>query len=485
MYLFDTYVQKLKYKALLEVAKLAYEDELTPVNLMGVPEKIIPGPEASFRCCIYKERAIMGERVKLALGGERGAKPVVSVIDIACDECPVNGIQVTEACRGCIAHRCMNACPKDAITIVNHRATIDKEKCIECGRCLEACSYSAIIKQTRPCMRACKPGALTIDQESGKAVIDDDKCINCGACVYQCPFGAISDRSYITAAIEMIRNSENNQKYHVYAVVAPSIASQYPMKNVSTEQVVAGIAALGFHSVIEAAWGADLVAQLEAEELLEKSFLTSSCCPAFVRYVQTQFPQVADKVSHTPSPMAKIAEVIKRNDPTSRVVFIGPCIAKKSEAQLPEVAKYVDCVLTFEEMQAMFDARELELESLEGVELDNASYFGRVFARSGGLAVAVKQALSEREGGAGDFELKAVSCNGIQECKVALLKASKGVLPENFIEGMACASGCIGGPACLTHSSKDKALVDEYGKLAMEKSIADATRVLNLTGGKK
>lgn len=485
MYLFDTYVQKLKYKALLEVARLAYAGELTPVNLMGVPEKIIPGPKASFRCCIYKERAIMGERVKLALGGKGAENPIINVIDIACDECPVDGIQVTQSCRGCIAHRCMNACPKDAITIVDHRATIDKKKCIECGRCMEACSYSAIVKHTRPCMRACKPGALTIDQETDKAVIDEEKCINCGACVYQCPFGAISDRSFITDAINMIRESENNTKFHVYAVVAPSIASQYPMKNVSTEQVVAGISALGFHSVIEAAWGADLVAQIEAEELLEKGFLTSSCCPAFVRYVQTQFPQVADKVSHTPSPMAKIAEVIKRNDPTSRVVFIGPCIAKKAEAQLPEVSPHVDCALTFEEMQAMFDARDIDLESLEGIELDNASYYGRVFARSGGLAVAVKQAIAERGVTEEEFKLNAISCNGIQECKVALLKASKGLLPENFIEGMACVNGCIGGPACLTHSSKDKAHVDEYGKLAMEKTIGDATKVLNLTGGKK
>ena len=281
--LFDTHVQKMKYNVLREVAKLAYSDELTSAKLMEVSKTIIPDGKPMFRCCIYKERAIINERVGMALGGEEDGT-VVSVLPIACDECPVDGIQVSAACRGCLAHRCMDNCPKGAISIVNHRAVIDKEKCVECGRCMAVCPYSAIVKHTRPCVSACKPKAIHIDPETQKAVINKEKCISCGACVYQCPFGAITDKSSITQVISLIRNSHDNKDYHVYAVVAPSMASQYP--NAVPEQVVAGIRRLGFHAVVEAAWGADMVAWLEAQELAEKGFLTSSCCPAFVSYIE-------------------------------------------------------------------------------------------------------------------------------------------------------------------------------------------------------
>lgn len=479
MPLFDTSVQEIKYKVLREIARLEYDNQLDAAHLLDIPNLIIPdGTPPTMRCCIYKERAILQERIKLAMGGAPGNPHVVEVLPIACDECPVDGIQVTAACRGCIAHRCQNACPKGAISIINHKSVIDKSKCIECGRCVAACPYSAIVKNVRPCVAACKPGAINIDGETTKAVINYEKCISCGACVYMCPFGAISDKSYITTAIRLLLDSDKNKNYKVYAVVAPSIASQY--SDLSTEQVVAGVKALGFHSVIEAAWGADMVAWLEAKELVEKGFLTSSCCPAFVSYIRKNYPELADKISHNLSPMAQMAKCLKQMEPGCKVVFIGPCIAKKDEILRPEADKYVDCVLTFEEMQAMIYARHIDMKTLEPMELDNASYFGRVFARSGGLGVAVEQALKEQGVSPEQFTLKPAICNGIQECKVALLKASKGLLTENFIEGMACENGCIGGPACLSHSSKDKAQVDKYGKQAMEKTIRDSIGILGL-----
>ncbi|MEG0615146.1 MAG: monomeric [FeFe] hydrogenase, partial [Oscillospiraceae bacterium] len=424
----------------------------------------------------YKERAIVNERVKLAMGGDESNPNVVEVLKIACDECPVDGIHVSEACRGCIAHRCINACPKDAIQIKNHHAVIDKDKCIECGRCVNACPYSAIVKNTRPCEKACKPGAISMG-ENKKATIDNSKCISCGACVYQCPFGAISDKSYILQAIKMIKESENNTKYKVYAVTAPSMASQY--ENITIEQVVDGIKHLGFFSVVEAALGADMTAFLEAQELAEKGFLTSSCCPAFVSYVKKNFPDMVQHISHNLSPMAQISKYIKRKEPSCKIVFIGPCIAKKDEIRLNTVKDYVDCVITFEEMQALFDARDIDLSALDGVSLDNASYYGRVFARSGGLAVAVEQALLESSIPSEMFEYKPISCNGILECKTALLKATKKVLTENFIEGMACENGCIGGAACLSHGPKDKTQVDNYGRQSKEKTIRDAIEILN------
>ena len=271
---FDTKVQYLKYKVLREVARLAWEDKLLE-NIIDIPKKLVPGNEPTMRCCVYKERAILGERVKLAMGGDKENPNVIEVIDIACDECPSAGYVVTDSCRGCLAHRCEDVCKKGAITIdSNLKAHIDKEKCVECGLCSKVCPYSAIINHKRPCEQACKVKAISMD-ENKAAKINDEKCIACGACVYQCPFGAISDKSYIVDAVELLKNSKANSKesnYRVYAIVAPSISSQFAYAKLG--QVITGLKKLGFHDVIEAALGADMVAMSEAKELSEKGLLT-------------------------------------------------------------------------------------------------------------------------------------------------------------------------------------------------------------------
>ena len=299
-------------------------------------------------------------------------------------------------------------------------------------------------------MRQGVPLAISMN-ENKAASIDNDKCIACGACVYQCPFGAIIDKSYILDVIDMIKKSNDNSEYKMYAVVAPSVSSQFTYAKLG--QVVTGIRKLGFFNVVEAALGADMVAYKEAEELKEKGFLTSSCCPAFVDYIKKQFPDIAPHISANLSPAATIAKYIKSTSSPCRVVFIGPCTAKKMEFQKPEVRPYIDSVITFEELQALFDSRDIDLEHLSESALDNAS----------------------------DFEYKPVTCDGIEACRTALLKKSKGVLDANFIEGMACVDGCIGGAGCLTHGEKNKREVDAYGRLAMEKSISDAISVLNLS----
>lgn len=473
--IFDTKVQLLKYKVLREVARYAWEDQLQDCYY-DIPNIIVPGSEATMRCCVYKERAIVGERIKLAMGGDKKNKNVIEVLNIACDECPVSGYVVTESCRGCIAHRCEEVCPRGAISFDrSQKAYIDPDKCIECGRCSSVCPYSAISSNKRPCENACKIKAIKMDEDK-KAKINNDKCIACGACVYQCPFGAIMDKSFILDAIDILKKSENNKNYKVYAVVAPSISSQFSYAKLG--QVISGIKELGFYSVVEAALGADMVAYKEAKELTEKEFLTSSCCPAFVDYIQKEFPDMTKHISHNLSPMAEVAKFIKDTDPGSKIIFIGPCTSKKMEAQKDSVKPYIDCVMTFEELQAMIDSRDINLEELGEDVLDNASYYGRIFARSGGLADAVSAALKEQ--GLEEFSYNPIACDGIEQCRMALLKANKGVLPENFIEGMACTGGCIGGAGCLTHEPKDKNEVDKYGKLALEKSISDAISVYNL-----
>jgi [FeFe] hydrogenase (group B1/B3) len=334
------------------------------------------------------------------------------------------------------------------------------------------CPFAAITNRKRPCQNACKVKAISINDENA-AAIDNGKCIECGACVYQCPFGAITDKSFILNVIDIIKKSENNKNYKVYAIVAPSISSQFTYAKLG--QVITGLKELGFYTVIEAALGADMVALAEAKELTEKGFLTSSCCPAFVKYIESAFPDLVPNISHNLSPMGALAKYLKEHEENAKVVFIGPCTAKKAEALKDDVKPYVDSVLTFEELQALFDSKDIDIMTLEEGVLDNASYFGRIFARTGGLSDAVVESLKEQNL---EFDLKAISCDGIEQCKTALLKKSKNVLDANFIEGMACVGGCIGGAGCLTHGEKNKAQVDEYGKEAFEKTILDAVSLL-------
>ena len=470
---FDTKVQHLKYKVLREVAREAWNDTLLE-SVLDIPMKIVPGTTPTMRCCVYKERAILAERVKLAMGGDKENPNVIEVIKIACDECPMGGYEVTNACRGCLAHRCEDVCRRNAISFDHqHVAHIDKSLCVGCGSCAKVCPYTAIISRKRPCENACKIKAISMSEDKS-ASINNEKCISCGACVYQCPFGAIMDKSFILNVIDLIKKSDNNKKYKVYAVVAPSISSQFTYAKLG--QVISGIKALGFHTVIEAALGADMVAEAESRELVEKGFLTSSCCPAFVSFIEKNFPAMVPHISHNLSPMATIAKYIKEHEEGAKIVFIGPCTAKKAEVQREAIKPYVDAAMTFEELQALFDSRDIDITTLDEDVLDNASYFGRIFARSGGLSDAVKEALKEQ--GLEDFDLKPCACDGIEECRIALLKKNKNLLDANFIEGMACICGCIGGAGCLTHGEKNKAEVDKYGMEAYEKTIADATSVL-------
>ena len=405
MYKFDTKVQHLKYKVLRTVAKHAWDSDFYE-SFLDIPKEIIPGKTPTMRCCVYKERAILAERVKLAAGGDRNNPNVIEALDIACDDCPTGGYTVTEACRGCIAHRCEDACPRGAITHDEfHHAHIDKSKCINCGKCAAVCPYSAIYNRKRPCQNACKIGAISMN-EDGTVKIDNSKCISCGACVYQCPFGALSDKSFILDAIKMLKNCDR-----VYAIVAPAIVSQFTYAKPG--QVITAIKALGFCDVLEAALGADMVAYNEAAELAERGFLTSSCCPAFVSYIRKSFP----------------------------------------------------------ELQAMFDSRELDVAGMEETVINNASGYGRIFAHCGGLAAAAAEALKEQ---GIEFELKPLSCNGIEECKLALMKAARGKLDANFVEGMACVGGCVNGAGCMTHNERNRVKVDAHSQQAHLKSITDS-----------
>ena len=318
-------------------------------------------------------------------------------------------------------------------------AHIDKSKCKNCGACSKVCPYTAIVNRKRPCENACKIKAITMNEDKA-AAIDNKKCIACGACVYQCPFGAIMDKSFILDVVDLIKKSDNNQKYKVYAVVAPAISSQFSYAKLG--QVITGLKELGFHTVVEAALGADMVADAESRELAEKGFLTSSCCPAFVSYIEKSFPQMLPFVSHNLSPMATIAKYLKAHEENCKVVFIGPCVAKKTE----QVEGGPDYVLTTEEIVAMMDARKIDPDKMEADPVQESSTYGKGFASSGGVTSAVMQVIQEM----GEVpQVSAQRCNGAAECKKALMMLQAGKFDMDFIEGMACEGGCMYGPGNL------------------------------------
>lgn len=474
---FENQVQLVKYEVLKEVAKLTFDGTLEELYVR-IPNTVDPGPEPRFRCCIHHERAVTKERIAMAMGGNFKDPNIVEVLDAACEQCPVSRYTVTESCRGCLAHRCQSACPVNAITITGGKAHIDEHLCVECGKCHDACPYNAIVDIMRPCKKACPVDAITINAYK-KAVIDADKCIQCGACVYQCPFGAIQDKSEIVPVIRQLIKSTQPEAPNVYAIVAPAFASQFEYANLG--QIISGIKLLGFKDVVEAALGADLVTIHEVEELVhhlkDHPYMTSSCCPAFVSFIEKKHPQILENVSQTVSPMIATAQLIKSIDPGSVAVFIGPCIAKKVEKDLPNLKGIVDYALTFEELVALLDAKAIRLETLPESPLDNASYYGRIFAGVGGLSKAVEATAQQLEL---DLRIKTLTGDGIKTCDKLIKLAKARRLDGNFIEGMACVGGCIKGPVTIHHGIRDQKSIQKYAELAHEKDSITATRVFDI-----
>ncbi|MDK2805130.1 4Fe-4S dicluster domain-containing protein [Thermoanaerobacterium thermosaccharolyticum] len=481
MFKFNTDVQMLKYEVLYNVAKLTLEDRLED-EYDEIPHEIIPGTKPRFRCCVYKERAIIEQRTKVAMGKNLkrtmrhavdGEEPIIQVLDIACEECPIKRYRVTEACRGCITHRCTEVCPKGAISIINKRANIDYDKCIECGRCKDACPYNAISDNLRPCIRSCAAKAITMDEEL-KAAINYEKCTSCGACTLACPFGAITDKSYI---VDIIRAIKSGKK--VYALVAPAIASQF--KDATVGQIKSALREFGFADVIEVALGADFVAVEEAKEFEERikdlKVMTSSCCPAFVAHIKKNYPELSHNISTTVSPMTAISKYIKKHDPMAMTVFIGPCTAKKSEVMREDIKGITDYAMTFEEMAAILDAAKIDIKEQQDAEVDDATLFGRKFARSGGVLEAVSEAIKEINA---DTEINPIICNGLEECNKTLKIMKAGKLPNNFVEGMACVGGCIGGAGVINNNvNQAKLAVNKFGDASLYKNIKERVNQLD------
>lgn len=484
-------IVSIRREVLSELARMTRHGLLVQ-DIKRVARSLVSESGNRYRCCVHKERAVLKERFNLAMGqevdmplveaAERTLKdeyaqlPIINVLPEACDQCPIDKFFVTNACRNCVAHNCKNSCPKNAIMIVQNQAYIDKTKCVECGLCKKSCSYGAIIEVNRPCEGACQLKAIKAGADR-KAVIDYTKCVQCGGCKVACPFGAISDRTFV---VPVIRAIDAGKKVH--ALLAPAFIGQFGAK-VQPGQVVAGLKALGFTEVQEVSFAADIVTLEEAKEFAatvpaERSFMTTSCCPAFVGMVEKHLPQTKEHVSSTVSPMVAAGKVVKENDPEAVTVFIGPCVAKKQEAE--ERAKgLIDYVLTFEELQAIFDGLGVDLSALEPAPFQTtASRDGNIFARAGGVEQAVKDTAAKL---APALEVRSQRKEGLGDCKMQLLLLKNGKIDGNFFEGMACQGGCVGGPGALADYRVTSKLVDKFGGSAQVDTAPENTAAVKET----
>jgi len=490
-------VTDIRRKVFTEVARLAYEGG-DYSRIEELPYKIVPGEKASYRESIFLERAIVGERLRLAMGlplrpvsehapltkdVEESAiaekyydPPLVNIIKFACNSCPEKLIFVTNGCQGCLAHPCKEVCPKGAISMVHGKSFIDQEKCIKCGRCVDACPYSAIIRQVRPCAAACGMDAISSD-ELGRANIDYDKCVSCGMCIVNCPFGAISDKGQLFQLIHAINAGER-----VFAAVAPSFVGQLGPK-VTPERLKGAMQKIGFADVAEVAVGADLCTIDEAEDFLKKvpaeqPFMATSCCPAWSVMAKKLYPDLAPNISMALTPMVLTARLLKKEHKNCKVAFIGPCSAKKLEASRRSVRSDVDFVLTFEEVMGMFVAKGINFDELtEEHALREGTAAGRGFAVSGGVAGAVVGAVHRIDP---EREVNVVSAQGLADCRKMLTIARTGKYDGFLLEGMACPGGCVAGAGTLQPINKATATVNAYTNQAEEKNAMDSRYEITL-----
>lgn len=480
----DTTVRRVRRQIFEEVARLGFNCNADTLcsDIEAIPYKIV-NDEKKYRDNVYRARAVARERIRLAMGlslrpenkpvhltaGVEASNisekyyepPLMQVIPSACMACEERGYEVSNMCKGCLAHPCIEICPKGAISMVNGKSYIDQEKCVKCGKCKTACPYDAIAKKERPCRQACGVGAIVSD-DHGRARIDNDKCVSCGMCMVNCPFGAISDKSQIFQLARALSEGEE-----IVAEIAPAYAGQFG-DNITPRNLKAALQELGFSEFYEVALGADIGAISEAHHYVNKvmtgelPFLLTSCCPSWAMLAKIYFPDLVDQVSQELTPMVATARTIKQEHPNAKVVFIGPCAAKKLEAMRRTVRSDVDFVITFEELQAMFDAKDIDLTKYEAESsFHNATGAGRGYAVAGGVADAIERCIEEYYP---DVTVSIEHAEGLSECKKVLALAKAGKMNGCLIEGMGCPGGCVAGAGTIIPIPKAQKHIKEFVK---------------------
>ncbi|MBQ4426793.1 MAG: 4Fe-4S dicluster domain-containing protein [Oscillospiraceae bacterium] len=477
-----TSVNDIRKRVFAEVARLSYNYKDGDLSEMErIPYRVIPGEVATYRESIFLERAIVKERMRLAMGLNlrsflehapvstnaedcvRPEKyyepPLVNIIKFACHACPDNVVTVSNQCQGCLAHPCKEVCPTGAVSFDGH-SHIDTSKCIKCGKCIEACPYGAILRMQRPCAKACGMKAITSD-EYGRAEINQEKCVSCGQCLANCPFGAIADKAQIFQAIQAIKSD-----VPVYAAIAPAVVGQFGAA-LTYDKLRAAFKSLGFADAVEVAVGADLCTMQEAEDFVKEvpeklPFMATSCCPAWSSMAKKEFPKQAECISMALTPMVLTGRLLKKEHPGCKVAFIGPCAAKKLEASRKSIRSDIDFVLTFEEVMGMFDAKDIDFAELVAEEgMIEGSADGRGFAVSGGVANAVVNCL---KGTHPDLEIKVERAEGLDNCRKMLQLAKAGKYNGYLLEGMACPGGCVGGAGTVMPPAKTGQAIEKKKK---------------------
>ena len=487
----ETNVRRLRKQVFVEIAELAYHSENLNNDIEAIPYKITPGDTPQYCESIYRERAITSERVRLAMGMSLRPEdkpvhvtegleesnvaekyyepPLMQVIPSACNACEDNVYEVSNQCKGCVAHPCMEVCPVGAVEWKNGRSYIDREKCIKCGKCKKNCPYDAIAHKRRPCADACGVKAIESD-ELGRAKINDTKCVSCGMCMVNCPFGAIADKSQL---FQLIRAMQSGKE--VVAEIAPAFVGQFG-KFATPDKIHAALKKLGFSKVYEVALGADMGAMAEAKHYVEAvttgelPFLLTSCCPSWSMLAKKYFPEMIDKISNELTPMVATAREIKKAHPEALVVFIGPCASKKLEASRRAVRSDVDFVITFEELDAMFIAKDIEFDDFRvGVPFEDATGAGRGYAVAGGVASAIKECIHTYYP---DVEVKIEHAEGLDECRKMLMLAKAGKKNGCLIEGMGCPGGCVAGAGTNIPINQATVAVHDF-KVTTKKQVPD------------
>ena len=488
-------ITEIRKKVFTEVARMAYSGDYT--DMEDIPFKIVPGQSPLHRESVFLERAIAGERVRLAMGlslqpvqtrtlltegmdqaaiaEQYYEPPLVNIIPYACHACPTRQYRVNELCQGCLASSCQRVCPKGAVKFVNGKSRIDQKLCIKCGKCARSCPYNAITYLERPCQAACGMDAIGVD-EYGKACIDYDRCVSCGQCLVSCPFGAIVDKSQIYQVIRSML--EGNE---VVAIVAPSFVGQFG-KDVTVPKFLTAMKQLGFADVVEVAVGADICTIEEARDFMEKvpeeqRFMATSCCPSWRMMARRLFPAESGNISMTYTPMVYTARLVKRERPDCKVVFVGPCAAKKLEAMQDDIRTDVNFVLTYEELMGIFEARDIDFSQLpDSPDLDEGPRAGRGFAVAGGVAAAVEELIHKEHP---ECQIKTQRADGLRECRKLLMLAKAGKLDGYLLEGMACPGGCVAGAGTVVSADTAAKKLSQHMAQATG-SAADDSRYRDL-----
>ena len=315
----------------------------------------------------------------------------------------------------------------------------------------------------RACQKSCIFDAIETGKE-GELFINPSRCEGCAACIDACKSNHLAASKDVLPAMRAVRNASGP----VYLMIAPAFSGQF-RGHVTAGKLRSACKALGFTGMVEVALFADILTLKEALEF-ERHVrepgdfqLTSCCCPVWIAMIRKRYHELLPHVPGAVSPMVACGRFLKRIHPDAVTIFAGPCLAKKKEAKEPDIADAVDYVLTFQEMQDIFDAAEISLEELPEEEKEHASKAGRLYARTGGVSQAVEEMVRQLSPD-GKIGVRCEQANGTKECMEMMRRIQNKETDANFFEGMGCVGGCVGGPKAIIDSEKGKRYVDEYAK---------------------